>query len=830
MSCAVRCHRRFLPVNSQRLSGAYKVARGYYIWCSDWPLKLWHIRHLISSAVYSLLLLLPSYGLTSIHCRFSVPHDRLFLDALERDLKREKMGHEPTTVPRGEPALSFTFDPKQSLYDQFLNQNLKRMHDEDLDNFEHRAPIGAASSIVATAPNTGLNNSVVSPADILRRRAEQVYTNGTDGTVKPDPAEEESAQKSALNNLPFFSMFSLFEGSPTYKQRRKKTTKARRPTKLASTTMSSSYEQPPTPPYHTEGGYPSALVTADSHNQSQQHLQVAQGQQPSSITLMPAHPSLAQAPALQSYGLTSNFAADEREGGAYHPRLSHSPSSVSPPIGLNANLNLAVNTSNPGVTSQKKAYLCPLYSCRLAFRRPDCLKRHIRAHRLEKPYACDRCEKRFSRPDLLQQHTLVHTHPEGMMATTLVDPTEDGMEFDVGQAFVLQDIPATQAYEDDNESGYPQPPGSAGAGSDGSGQYFAGHTPPFATHPIMHSTSTETSPYVETPQGSGWAQVRGRPTIGLLNGPNHPQMHLDVYSAAADAFGSTASTPLSINVHAASAYAQGGHIHPASAPAQKLAFNHTALYPPPPPTATQAYGVGPRHRSATPSMGRASLDGNGMQQQPGSRPQTAVSNSSGSINVGNGPYNGQFSYTIDETGAALAHPSSRGSPHSGVYGVPNAGAQEQQPFVPSPHGSFHSGVSNSPPHSLIAGHSNGSMGYTFTTGLDGYSVSQYASSLHPFVQENTTEVPAALHDSPEELHLAAAAQTIAPRYLQGGLGPASFHGSDGGSPEVYQYQTRNSGEFDGFTTYPAQMGGAQVTPHGQQLTGYHYELQQQVAL
>lgn len=39
--------------------------------------------------------------------RFSVPHDRLFLDALERDLKREKMGTEPTTVIMGEPARSF---------------------------------------------------------------------------------------------------------------------------------------------------------------------------------------------------------------------------------------------------------------------------------------------------------------------------------------------------------------------------------------------------------------------------------------------------------------------------------------------------------------------------------------------------------------------------------------------------------------------------------------------------------------------------------------------------------------------------------------------------
>ncbi|KAK7045984.1 hypothetical protein VNI00_006979 [Paramarasmius palmivorus] len=54
---------------------------------------------------------------------FSVPHDRLFLDALELDLKREKMGVEPITVVVGEPAVSFVYDgtrSKRSLYDQFV--------------------------------------------------------------------------------------------------------------------------------------------------------------------------------------------------------------------------------------------------------------------------------------------------------------------------------------------------------------------------------------------------------------------------------------------------------------------------------------------------------------------------------------------------------------------------------------------------------------------------------------------------------------------------------------------------------------------------------------
>src|SRR5436190_23979889 len=49
---------------------------------------------------------------------YSVPHDRLFLDALERDLKREKMGQEATTVAVSEPALSFQYDSSQSLFEQ----------------------------------------------------------------------------------------------------------------------------------------------------------------------------------------------------------------------------------------------------------------------------------------------------------------------------------------------------------------------------------------------------------------------------------------------------------------------------------------------------------------------------------------------------------------------------------------------------------------------------------------------------------------------------------------------------------------------------------------
>ncbi|KAK9459353.1 STE like transcription factor-domain-containing protein [Lipomyces oligophaga] len=51
---------------------------------------------------------------------FSVPHDRLFLDALERDLKRESMNQEATTEAVSEPALSFQYDPSQTLFEQLM--------------------------------------------------------------------------------------------------------------------------------------------------------------------------------------------------------------------------------------------------------------------------------------------------------------------------------------------------------------------------------------------------------------------------------------------------------------------------------------------------------------------------------------------------------------------------------------------------------------------------------------------------------------------------------------------------------------------------------------
>ena len=84
---------------------------------------------------------------------YSVPHDRLFLDALERDLKREKAGQDATTVATYEPALSFEFDQSQSLFEQLTKTNSAAQH--------------VPAHSLGTAPDSYPHSVSPAPADIM---------------------------------------------------------------------------------------------------------------------------------------------------------------------------------------------------------------------------------------------------------------------------------------------------------------------------------------------------------------------------------------------------------------------------------------------------------------------------------------------------------------------------------------------------------------------------------------------------------------------------------------------------------------------------------------
>ncbi|WVR04394.1 hypothetical protein IAU60_001396 [Kwoniella sp. DSM 27419] len=130
---------------------------------------------------------------------FSVPHDRLFLDALERDLKREKAGLEPTTSVVGEPARSFRYDHRRSLYEQFAGKN---------PSVTSSTPLVESKSLAHKLDFSFLPSS-----------ASHVPSSKS---ITPGPSDHQSI---AVDHHAY--RVSVVPGSSSYKRRRTKTSPAR---------------------------------------------------------------------------------------------------------------------------------------------------------------------------------------------------------------------------------------------------------------------------------------------------------------------------------------------------------------------------------------------------------------------------------------------------------------------------------------------------------------------------------------------------------------------------------------------------------------------------
>ncbi|KAF7344975.1 hypothetical protein MVEN_01660200 [Mycena venus] len=362
---------------------------------------------------------------------FSVPHDRLFLDALERDLKREKMGLEPTTQITGEPALSFTYDGKKSLYEQFVVNRGVSKPDDDLGLGRESSPAGSRNASVSShTSHNGVRRSSGDDAD--------------------GPA------------TPFFAMFSLFEGSPTYKQRRKKSGK---PSNLGPNGGGEHEEErrgrsagryiagvPGAADEEMMAGAAAGLSAAEMfikqargelgggnanrgygaygqqphtnhHVQQQAHHQEmlaafrAQQQQNAG---QPQHPGAGQRQRSHEETMREAYAANQQQtaqqaaaAAAQAQAQAHSPGFAQTGFPANATAASAQFQGGPGEL-KTKAFICPLFSCGRLFKRMEHLRRHLRTHTMERPFACPRCNKRFSRSDNLNQHVRTHQRAEGL--------------------------------------------------------------------------------------------------------------------------------------------------------------------------------------------------------------------------------------------------------------------------------------------------------------------------------------------------------------------------------------------------------------------------------
>lgn len=101
---------------------------------------------------------------------FNVPHDKLMADALERDLKKEKLGQKPTTIAHKEPAISFKYDENSSLFTQ-LTKHIESQTDGSLSL--------SKTSALNTANTTTTATSTSDDVSLLDQKSSPEYASST---------------------------------------------------------------------------------------------------------------------------------------------------------------------------------------------------------------------------------------------------------------------------------------------------------------------------------------------------------------------------------------------------------------------------------------------------------------------------------------------------------------------------------------------------------------------------------------------------------------------------------------------------------------------------
>jgi hypothetical protein len=266
----------------------------------------------------------------------------------------------------------------------------------------------------------------------------------------------------------FFNMLSLFEGSPSYKQRRKKVVKPSRRRLASGGTGTESESEAGIGLRYIDrdfGAGSTSGLDLQSGVAEQVHRTLGVQEHPVSRANSLVHPvAMRQSPYAQDHDSVAvpnvplrqhqseagNGLNGNADGLISAPHVSSSlRSDISQQLIHNQQVaptvqyppsNPSLAAPNPSLgphdTSQSiipvpdlygqqqaqdvpnglvpctKAYVCPLYSCGRLYREPGYLREHIRSHTVDKPYRCDRCFKQFSRTDHLTQHHQTHARAD----------------------------------------------------------------------------------------------------------------------------------------------------------------------------------------------------------------------------------------------------------------------------------------------------------------------------------------------------------------------------------------------------------------------------------
>ncbi len=510
---------------------------------------------------------------------YSVPHDRLFLDALERDLKREKMGQEATTVAVNEPALSFEFDSSQSLFEQLTKaqqnnqstfngqsssmppshptspvlratdsmpppqmipqqqQHMPQttmsqapmqmpqhsmppvMHDESLTHVptysqmamhpmpsqiqktreqsvnpvfdRNGVPLSQVTQRHSSMPaymeyspapsfvsshfedysQRGMSFEPITPPQHMTMGHEPAYMANEDTglyTAIPDVGLQQpfnplmsvppnfagAHYPSMARNYQPQQVYSVLEGSPTYKQRRRRSSltaghhsagvtgagsvtahAVHRPSDLRRS-MSNSVAPQAIPEGHevTYNDSPASMHTSHHPNQMMgDHKELMNlSRHGTPLGTMDEDPYSAhqrmQPQMSEDYGAyTSSPTQDYRDGPLQHHAVHRTANGV-----FRRARSATVSEMGP---YPQKSHSCPIPMCGRLFKRLEHLKRHVRTHTQERPYMCQLCNKAFSRSDNLAQHRRTHeTNPDGHA------PSEEEIEEERDALNDLEDV------------------------------------------------------------------------------------------------------------------------------------------------------------------------------------------------------------------------------------------------------------------------------------------------------------------------------------------------------------------------------------------------------
>jgi transcription factor STE12 len=511
------------------------------------------------------------------------------------------MGQEATTVVTGEPAISFTYDPKRSLYDQFSRTQKGEADDEDAHGSD--------------SADTSAVNKMINPADSLVGRSRE------DGSSSSDERSGEDARPRAGPSAAFLAMFCLPEGSPTYKRRRRRQPKmARKSSEDMSDNASSvgsvrqSVDENQVAP---SIGHRLGL----SKNASDAFLAQANPRRfgfSSSIGHRAGSSSFPENILSASNPTNGLSLTSEVDGILRHPQrqntypmyepqgtnLGHTsqPQGFStswPSPYLHSGGSASHSSSSLPATSQRvKAFSCPLFSCGRLFKRLEHLKRHMRTHTMERPFQCPICRRRFSRSDNLTQHARIHARSSdtgtsafdsGLFGDEESDADIEGLDQLDGDDSDFAAYASTRMVEVEVQGELPEEGLSPSVAA---GVHGTGHEIFPSSIPNVQFTQpgTREQNYSAVGTSSPWCmQTTPLPSPGFCSpeaSPVQVAQQINGSSAPYHSYGRVA-----------------GSYTPVSAPPHKSAFDQPSLY-------TQSLehsqpsGSGPirRHRSVTPSL------------------------------------------------------------------------------------------------------------------------------------------------------------------------------------------------------------------------------------